>query len=84
LCSNPVVFAGPGYQSGNVGTGATCHETLANLQGGNCSNVSSPRVLTVNGVAMSCGGWALPAKRNGGYCIQLNAGTPAWSAFATW
>jgi endo-1,4-beta-D-glucanase Y len=84
LCDNPVTFAGPGYQSGNLGTAATCHQTLSNLQSGNCSNLASPRVLTVNGVAMNCNGWTLPPKRNNGYCIQVNAGTPSWSAFVTW
>ena len=82
--ASPVTFAGPSYGSGNLGTGATCHETVANLNGGNCSNISSPRALTVNGVAMNCSSWTLPAKRNGGYCVQVNAGTPAWSAFVTW
>jgi len=46
--------------------------------------LTSPRVLTVNGVAMNCNGWTLPPKRANGYCIQVNAGTPSWSAFATW
>jgi hypothetical protein len=83
LCSNPTVFSGPNYQSGNLGTGAVCRETTATLHGGNCSNMSS-RTLKVNGTNMNCSGWALPPKRNAGYCIQVTAGTPAWSSFATW
>ena len=83
LCSSPVVFAGPNYQSGNLGTGATCHQTTASLNGGNCSNISG-RSLKVNGTTMNCNGWTLPAKRNGGYCIQVTAGDPAWASFATW
>jgi hypothetical protein len=83
LCSNPVVFTTPSYQSGNLGTGAICRETTANLSGGNCSNMSS-RTLTVNGTAMNCTGWTLPAKRNGGYCIQVTAGSPDYASFATW
>ena len=83
LCTSPVVFTTQNYQSGNIGTGATCHETTANLIGGNCSNISS-RTLKVNNTTMSCNGWALPAKRNGGYCIQVTAGEPSWTSFATW
>ena len=83
LCSSPVVFTGPSYQSGNLGTGAICRETKASLSGGNCSNLQS-RILTVNGTTVNCNGWALPAKRNGGYCVQVTAGTPDWAAFATW
>ncbi len=33
---------------------------------------------------MNCNGWTMPAKRNGGYCIQVTAGTPDWASFATW
>jgi uncharacterized protein (DUF362 family) len=83
LCSNPVVFTSASYQSGNLGTGATCHQTTASLAGGNCSNIGS-RTLKVNNTTMSCNGWTLPAKRNGGYCIQVTAGTPSYTAFSTW
>jgi hypothetical protein len=83
LCSNPTVFSGPNYQSGNLGTGAVCRETTATLHGGNCSNLSS-RTLKVNGSTMNCSGWALPPKRGGGYCIQVTAGAPEWASFATW
>jgi hypothetical protein len=51
--------------------------------GGNCSNMAS-RTLTVNSTTMSCGRWALPSKRNGGYCIQVTAGSPDYASFATW
>jgi hypothetical protein len=83
LCTNPTVFAGPGYQSGNLGTGAICRETTANLSGGNCSNMGS-RTLKVNGTAMTCSNWKLPLKRNSGYCVQVTAGTPEYASFATW
>jgi len=83
LCSNPLVFSGPNYQSGNVGTGAVCRETKSVLHAGNCSNISG-RTLKVNGVTMSCNLWTLPAPRNGGYCVQVTAGTPDWTSFATW
>jgi hypothetical protein len=83
LCTSPVVFTTQNYQSGNLGTGATCHQTTVNLAGGNCSNISS-RTLKVNGTTMNCNSWTLPAKVNGGYCIQVTAGTPSYTTFATW
>jgi endoglucanase len=85
LCTGAVSFAGPSFSSGNLGTGAVCRETLASLNGGNCGNMGS-RVFKVNGVTQSCSGnWAaLPAKRNGGYCLQATAGDPAWAYFTTW
>jgi hypothetical protein len=85
LCTSPVTFSSQSYQSGNLGTGATCHETTANLQGVQCGNLSSPRTFSINGNAVACSGSSTPpAKRNGGYCFQASAGTPAWSYFATW
>lgn len=83
FCSSPVVFVGPNYQSGNVGAGVICRETTSTLHGGNCSNISA-RTLTVNGVTMNCNGWTLPATHNGGYCVQVTAGTPDYTSFATW
>ena len=83
MCNNPTVFSGPNYQSGNLGTGAVCRETTAALHAGNCSEMFG-RSLLVNGTAMNCNLWTLPAKHNGGYCIQATAGTPEWSSFATW
>jgi cellulose 1,4-beta-cellobiosidase len=84
LCTTPTVFTGPNFQSGNLTTAARCFETTANLNGGNCSNMTG-RTLTVNaGAAQSCNGWALPAKRNNGYCIQVTAGGVDWASFATW
>jgi hypothetical protein len=47
----------------------------------------SPRTLRVNGTTMSCtgGNWSsLPAKLNGGYCIQTTAGDHPWAYFTTW
>ncbi|MEI9948802.1 MAG: LamG-like jellyroll fold domain-containing protein [Pseudomonadota bacterium] len=86
-CSSPTTFATNSYQSGNLGTQATCHQTTANLNGGVCGNFASGRTLAVNGKQMACSGgnWsALPAKVNGGYCITTTAGNPAWAYFATW
>jgi hypothetical protein len=87
FCSNPVNFTGPNFQSGNLGTNATCHQTTANLAGGVCGNFVSPRQLRVNGTLMSCtGNWPspLPAKVNGGYCVYTTAGNHPWAYFSTW
>lgn len=85
LCSSPVKFTSQYYSSGNLGTNATCHETTAQLTGGNCGNMSS-RVFKINNTTMTCNGAnfaALPAKRNGGYCMQASAGTPSYAYFTT-
>ncbi|MEI9952457.1 MAG: family 16 glycosylhydrolase [Pseudomonadota bacterium] len=87
LCTNPVIFTSNKYNSGNIGTGAGCYQTTAALNGGVCGNLASGRKLTVNGVQMSCtSNWPnpLPAKRNGGYCVQATAGNYAWAFFSTW
>ena len=86
-CANPVIYGASNYQSGNLGTNATCHETTAALHGGVCGNFVSPRKLFVNGMEMTCNwnNWtALPAAVHGGYCIQTTAGANAWAAFTTW
>jgi hypothetical protein len=86
-CSNPVIFTTTNYQSGNLGTGATCHETTAQLNGAVCGNFSSSRSLSVNGVQMPCN-WSpwpsFPAAQNGGYCITTTGGDYPWAAFTTW
>jgi endo-1,3-1,4-beta-glycanase ExoK len=87
LCTNPVVFNTNNFNSGNLGSGATCYQTSVALNGGVCGNLASGRKMTVNGVAMSCtSNWPspLPAKRNGGYCVQTTAGDYPWAYFATW
>ena len=87
LCTNPVIFTSNNYNSGNLGTGAVCYQTSASLNGGVCGNMASGRKLTVNGVQMSCtSNWPtpLPAKRNGGYCVQTTAGNFAYAYFSTW
>ena len=80
------MFAGPGFSSGNLGTAATCHQTVANLAGGNCGNFAAGRTFRVNDTLMTCtGNWpALPPKRNGGYCFQATAGDFPWAFFTTW
>jgi len=88
LCSNPVNFTINGsYQSGNLGTGAVCYQTTSNINSGNCGNLASPRTLKVNGTTETCNGgnWAsVPAKRNGGYCIQTTTGNYSYAYFTAW
>jgi CubicO group peptidase (beta-lactamase class C family) len=86
LCTGPVQFTSPSYHSGNLGTGATCHQTSANLAGANCGNFASGRTFKVNGTTVTCNNSniTLPAKRNGGYCFQASAGNHAWAYFSTW
>ena len=89
-CSTPTTFsftAPNSYQSGNLGTGATCQETTSVVRGGNCGNFVSPRQLFVNGVAMTCNwaNWAsLPPAKNGGYCVYTTSGNNSWAAFTLW
>jgi PKD repeat protein len=85
LCTNPITFTVNGsYQSGNLGTGAVCYQTTSNMNSGNCGNFVSPRTLKVNGTTEPCtgGNWpSLPAKRNGGYCIQTTTGNQSYAYF---
>jgi FtsP/CotA-like multicopper oxidase with cupredoxin domain len=87
LCNNPVVFTvadGSNFQSGNLGTGATCFETQSRIQGGANSSFASPRQLTVNGrVEPLNGNWnnPLPPFRHNGYCIQTTSGNNSFAAF---
>ena len=86
LCNNPTTFTVSGaYNSGNLGTGATCYQTTSPVTGGNCGNFLSPRALSVNGVQKTCNAvnWSsLPAARNGGYCFQTTAGNYSYAYFA--
>lgn len=90
LCANPVPFSIAKYkdfQSGNLGTGAVCFETMSPIVGGNCGNFVSPRTLSVNGVTKTCNfqNWSsVPPPRAGGYCIQTTAGNQSYAYFAVW
>jgi hypothetical protein len=88
LCTKPVNFTINGsYQSGNLGTGAVCYQTNSTINSGNCGNLASPRTLKVNGTTEPCTGsnWtSVPAKRNGGYCIQTTAGNYSYAYFTAW
>jgi len=88
LCTNPINFTINGsYQSGNLGTGAVCYQTTSTINSGNCGNLASPRTLKVNGTTETCNGgnWSsVPAKRNGGYCVQTTAGNYSYAYFTAW
>ncbi|HLF26528.1 MAG TPA: carbohydrate-binding protein [Anaerolineae bacterium] len=90
LCNNPVPFSvadGANFQSGPLGTGATCHETTSELLSGSSSSFSGGRRLTVNGRLMPANGnwnYPLPPQRNHGYCIQTTPGNQPWAAFSAW
>ena len=86
LCTGPTGFAGPSFNSGNLGTGATCHETLANLAARTAATSPAGRTFRVNNELRTCNGGniTLPAKRNGGYCFQASTGDFAWAYFTTW
>jgi FtsP/CotA-like multicopper oxidase with cupredoxin domain len=91
LCNNPVEFSvadGSDFQSGALGTGATCFETHSMLMSGTCSNFTGGRELTVNGETQTCdgGNWPqpLPPQRSHGYCIQTTAGDEPWASFSVW
>lgn len=87
LCSNPIAFTvadGSNFQSGPLGTGATCHETTSEIMSGASSSFAGSRRLTVNGVQMPLNGnWPipLPYQRHHGYCIQTNAGNNSFASF---
>lgn len=88
ICSNPVTFSWAGsYQSGPLGTGAICRETMQPVAGGNCGNFAGGRTLSVNGTVMPCNNqnWPfLPPARNGGYCVTTTTGNHPWAFFTMW
>lgn len=89
LCANPeyMTWSGSSYNSGNLGTGAVCRETLQPVANGNCGNFAGGRQLQINGVQKVCSGanWLTPpTPRNGGYCVQTTAGNHDYAYFALW
>ena len=65
---------------------AACFEITADILGGNCFNFEA-RTLKLNGTTESCAGsnWPmpLPAKKNGGYCVEISAGSNASAGIQT-
>ena len=90
LCNNPIEFTvadGSNFQSGNLGTGATCFETTSRIALGESSSFAAGRQLTVNGrVEPLNGNWTspLPPMRHDGYCIQTTPGNNSFAAFSAW
>ena len=80
LCNNPIGFTvadGSSFESGPLGTDATCYETTSELLTGTCSDFADGRKLTINGREMPCNGnwtYPLPPQRNHGYCVQTTQG----------
>lgn len=88
ICANPINFSiSNRYQSGPLSTGARCYQTTSPIRGGKCGFFASPRTLQVNGTVEPCTGdaWStIPAKVNGGYCIQISAGRYPYAYFSAW
>jgi FtsP/CotA-like multicopper oxidase with cupredoxin domain len=90
LCNNPTRFSvadGSNFQSGNLGTGASCFETTSRLFQGESSSFASGKTLMVNGRTEPMNGnwnYPLPPMRNDGYCIQVSPGNNSFAAFAAW
>jgi hypothetical protein len=76
----------PNTNSGALGTATTCHEVVGTITGVVCGNFAAPRTLSINGTVVNCGGgnMPLPAKKNGGYCLQSTAGNYSYAYFATY
>ncbi len=85
-CANPITQA-PNTNTGDLGTGATCHEVAGEIGSFVCGNFVAPRTFTVNDTMFDCptgGGGVLPAARNGGWCFQAGAGNNSYAYFATY
>lgn len=76
---------GTTFQSGNLGNGPACYETLSKIDTGTCTKFNGGRTLRINGVEENCNnqGWPapLPTQRNDGYCIEVSAGNNAAASF---
>ena len=86
LCTSPTPMPNQTFQSGSMGSGTRCFESTRNLTSGVCGGFASPRRFSVNNVQVTCNGpnFALPPKRNGGYCFEATAGPESWAWFSAW
>lgn len=85
LCNGPVTIPSQWYNSGQLGSNATCHESYQTMTGFQCGNVAPGRKVRINGTEVTCGqNIAIPPKRLGGYCVQTDAGQFSWAYFVTW
>jgi hypothetical protein len=80
FCQSPIEIGAQSYNSGNIGTGAGCYESVFNVQGFTSSNMSG-RTFAINGVNNPS---TLPAKVNGGYCFTATSGGYSYASFGTW
>jgi hypothetical protein len=86
LCAEPISISSQYYPSGPLGSEATCHQSYQPIRGFICSNQGGgqSRTVRINGQPVPCGQSAtLPPQRQGGYCIQTDAGS-ASDFFTTW
>jgi hypothetical protein len=86
MCSNPIVVP-PNMNSGELGSGATCHVVMGSSGAMVCGNFTSPRTFSVNGTDFNCvtgNGGTLPAARMGGWCFEASAGGNTYAYFATY
>jgi hypothetical protein len=90
ICSPATVFTkttGANYGSGELGSGAVCRETTSEFNGGGWGEFVSPRVLSINGTALTSGNIGSSTsitKRNSGYCFSAPAGSNSWAYFNLW
>ncbi len=82
-CPDPVTVSGG--QSGNFDTtGPVCLRTVDGISGWGCSNFDG-RTVSVNGTAVSCGQFPLPARWPDGYTyFSISGGTFAWASMYWW
>ena len=86
ICKYDTIATSQYYASGSLGTGERCIEVPFSLASAACGSFANNRVLSINGIPMTCAGnsMTLPAMRNGGYCLQASAGQDAWAWVSTW
>jgi hypothetical protein len=82
VCDDPISVTTQIYTSGLLGSEPTCHESYQPIKGFLCANMGS-RTVQINGQQVPCKSATLPPQRNGGYCIQTDAGASS-AFFATW
>lgn len=83
LCGNPIIFNPTNFNSGALGTMATCHETILPFHEVLCGNFVPSRTFAVNGNPFPCDGTGRPpgTTRNGGYCFQASAAANEIAAY---
>ena len=85
LCNNPINISSQYYNSGQLGSNATCHQSYQPMTGFVCGNIGAGREVMINGVQVPCGqSVTIPPQRAGGYCVQTDPGPYDWAYFVTW